>query len=197
MKKLLFFLSLIYFVQVSAQIKSDSVSKSTPWSLGIVDGPGIGLTARLYLKNNKFISAGILVNQLKFYIGYSTPLPYGYPQNFYNSFHHFYLIPLYYNWLSQINNTRYYVGLGAEALYWRDSPSLAPSETRVKYWIGAKAGITFKCKSKYSFYIESNLRETNIVVSYPGIINIRSVGYYPYLNFEINFGLLINFRNAK
>ncbi|HXB41175.1 MAG TPA: hypothetical protein VNZ49_11585 [Bacteroidia bacterium] len=210
MKKFLFFLSIVFVGRLFAQTKSDTTIKKETWSLGIVAGStysgsgsggtkspsgglNSGLTARIYLKKNRFISTGLLFNQFKYYLGYSVTLPYGYPNNFYNSFFHVYSIPVYFNFQSQGDKSRYYFGFGAETLYWRENASLAPSETRIKYWLGAKAGLTFKRTGKYSFFIEAIIRETNVPTSYPGSINFRTASYNPYLIFGINAGLLYNF----
>lgn len=208
MKKLLLFLSIVCVGQANAQTKADSVSKKVSWSLGIVAGStysgsggskqpagglNSGLVARIYFKKNKFISTGLLFNQYKYYVGYSIALPYGYPNNFYNSFYHIYSIPLYINFQSQGDKSKYYIGIGAETLYWRDNASLAAGDLRIKYWLGAKAGVTYKSRGRYSFLVEVTLKETNIVSSYPGTINFHSNSYNPYLIIGINAGLLYNF----
>jgi len=207
MKRLLFFLSIVYTGQISAQTKSDTISKKESWSLGIVAGStysgssapnqpagglNSGLVARIYFKKN-FISTGLLFNQYKYYLGYSLALPNGYPNKFYNSFFHIYSVPLYFNFQSQGGKNKYYIGLGAEALYWRERIGLTPGDLRIKYWLGAKVGITYKYNRRCSILLEVTLKETTIISNYPGIINFHSYSYNPYLIIGINAGLLYNF----
>jgi hypothetical protein len=211
-KTILFFILTLFVFDSLAQAQTDTLKKESLWSLGIITGStsanksnsnlrnplgfNTGIIARINLKKNRFISTGILFNQYKYYLGYSMALPYGYPSNFYNSFYHIYSLPLYFNFQSQGQNSKFNFGIGAEALYWDEKTVLTSDNLRFKYFIGAKAGMTYRFKSnkKFSVIMEFTLKESNISAYYPGTFTFNSVGYNPYFILGFNCGLLYNFQ---